>query len=125
MRQWVTNLLGSYTTLAGTGDTSVGIANSGVSHLVAGATYVLAPPVRGCYKTILITDASSLATVVRASTNASTGIKFGNDGATLITFPVTTLDRSVQMVGINSTRWSVINVHPYTTAANTPSLGTT
>ena len=100
------------------------IPNYGLTVLDTSGEYVLDAPTEGVHKRLGIITGTSITTViVRASTG--TGVKFNTDGATQITFTAaTTIDRWVELIGINSTRWAVVNVHPHTTDAATPSVAT-
>ena len=102
----------------------VNLPNYGLTVLDTSGEYVLDAPVEGVVKRLIVTSGTSInQIIVRASTGVA--VKFNNDGATQIAFTAaTTIDRSVELIGINSTRWAVVNVHPYTTDAATPSVAT-
>ncbi len=112
------------TAISGSTGGIINLPNYGVTVLDTSGEYVLDAPVAGVVKRLLVTSATSInQIIVRASTG--TAVKFNNDGATQIAFTAaTTIDRSVELIGINSTRWAVVNVHPYTTDAATPSVAT-
>lgn len=111
------------TTLAPASSKYATIPNYGVTYLTSGNDYVLDAPGEGVLKRIICVSSSSLATVIRGSTGVT--VTFNNNGATQIAFTASsTVDRSVELLGVNSTRWTVLNVHPYTTDSLSPSVAT-
>ncbi len=106
-----------------TGGASVGMPNNGVSIVAATSseTYVLAPPVAGCRKTIICTSSSTtIIPAVKLSTNAAQTITITQLGgnapaATMFRFAATRSTASVavvELVGMNSTSWAITNVQP-------------
>lgn len=94
------------------------IPNYGVTLLTTdlGTDFVLAPPVAGCRKTLIMNQATT-GVFVRANVAGSTGIIFGSTGPTVFEFDAAG-DKSVELVGINSTQWHVLSIRPATTAIN-------
>jgi hypothetical protein len=87
------------------------IPNYGVTDVStwAAGEYVLDAPEEGVEKTILSVSGTSVARVIRSAT--SSGVKFAN-GLTSLVFGQTTVDVSITMVGVNSTRWCVTSASP-------------
>lgn len=97
--------------------TSLVIPNYGVTDVSAttAVEYTLAPPEAGIMKTIISLSSGSTARVVRGSTAAT--VKFNNQGGTQITFNAT-VDSCVRLLGVNSTRWTVLSSYPPGLAVN-------
>src|SRR5680860_218018 len=76
----------------------VGISNYGVTELpsTAAVDYVMDAPSEGISKTLYSVTTTSAAVVVRGSTGTS--VKFGNQGATQLTF-ASTAQMAVELVG--------------------------
>jgi hypothetical protein len=116
-----------------TGAAVINIPNWGVSVMgeTSADTYVLAPPVAGCRKTLVFTNTSStIANVVRLSTTAGAGtvsIAYGSTiqytyikkAATASTIQATV----VELTGINSTSWLMTNAWPCSTAPTIANWG--
>jgi hypothetical protein len=92
------------------------IPNYGITVLTTdlGTDFVLAPPVAGCRKTLVMNQATT-GVLVRANVAGSTGIIFGSTGPTVIEFDAAG-DKSVDLVGINTTQWHITSVRPVSTA---------
>lgn len=115
--------------LGTTGGAVVGIPNWGVSVITAttAEVYVLAPPVAGCDKTIVFNTYSTTALpVVKLSTNAgqsvsimgvSTNITVLKSAAT----KSTVFASVVQLKGLSSTQWLLVNAFPSLGALTTGS----
>jgi hypothetical protein len=87
------------------------IPNYGITDMstFAAGEYVLDAPEEGVVKTLISVSGTSVARVVRSAT--SDGVKFAN-GLTSIVFGQTTVDVSITMVGVNSTRWCITSASP-------------
>jgi hypothetical protein len=91
----------------------------------AASTYLMAPPTEGCMKTILSSNPSSAAAAARviklSSGNTVTvgyvGPTTGASGNTHLSFGASTADFCVTLMGVNSTHWAIVSVHPVTTAS--------
>lgn len=94
------------------------IPNYGVTVLTTdlGTDFVLAPPVEGCRKTLIMNQATT-GVLVRCNVAGSTGVIFGSTGPTVIEFDAAG-DKSVELLGINSTQWHIISIRPVSTAIN-------
>jgi hypothetical protein len=92
------------------------IPNYGITVLTTdlGTDFVLAPPVAGCRKTLIMNQGTT-GVLVRANVAGSTGIIFGSTGPTVIEFDAAG-DKSVDLVGINTTQWHITGVRPVSTA---------
>lgn len=92
--------------LTGLSSGKITLSNYGVSNLASTAAteYVLDPPVEGIRKTLYSVTTTSAAVVVRGSTGTS--VKFGNQGATQLTFAATHA-MVVELLGLNSTQWLI------------------
>jgi hypothetical protein len=85
----------------------------------------MAPPTEGCMKTILSSNPSSAAAAARviklSSGNTVTvgyvGPTTGASGNTHLSFGASTADFCVTLMGVNSTHWAIVSVHPVTTAS--------
>ncbi len=104
--------------------TKIAIPNYGATNLStwAAGDYVLDAPEEGVRKLLFSVSSSSVARVIRCATDAS--VKIGTGGATQITAGASTLAWAVELLGVNSTQWAILNVSPYTTVAASPSIGT-
>lgn len=84
------------------------------------STYLMAPPTQGCMKTIVShTSAPVGARVIAFSTQgaktvtvAFPGATTGASGNTAIKFDASTLDTCITLMGLNSTHWMIVSVHP-------------
>jgi hypothetical protein len=87
------------------------IPNYGITDMStwAAGEYVLDAPEEGVRKTIISVSGTSVARVVRSATDSS--VKFAN-GLTSLVFGQTTVDVSISMVGVNSTRWCITSASP-------------
>lgn len=101
--------------------TALVIPNYGVTDLTtsAAADYVLAPPEKGVTKTLICTSSTSVARVVRGSTAAT--VTFTLAGATQIGFN-STVDAVVRLLGISSTRWTIVSAYPPSAAVNSTGI---
>lgn len=108
VKKLVTPLVSASSTLAV-------IPNYGITDIstYAAGDYVMDAPVEGVDKTIVWASSSSAAVVVRMSTGTS--VKVGHTAATQITFGLTTCDCAARLVGLNSTRWALVNMTISTT----------
>jgi hypothetical protein len=99
------------------------IPNYGVTDMStwAAGEYVLDAPEEGVVKTIISVSGTSVARVVRSATDS--GVKFAN-GLTSLVFGQTTIDVSITMVGVNSTRWCITSANPVTSSGAGISLST-
>lgn len=95
------------------------IPNYGTSLLTTGpgTDYVLAPPAEGVIKTLLMNQATT-GVLVRACPAGTTGITFNATGGDAVIEFDATGNKSVGLVGLNSTAWAVLYRHPATTAIN-------
>ena len=107
-----------------TGVAAINIPAAGYSILDRAANYVLGRPAAGVMKRLVCVSSASGATTVVGSTAAALDVTFDNNARVVLTFPVSSVDQAVELLGINSTRWMITNVHPHTTDSLTPSLGT-
>lgn len=104
--------------------TVIAIPNYGATDLSAYAAgdYVLDAPAPGVVKTLFSYTSTAAAKVVRASTG--TNVTIGNQGFTQITFGSTSA-QCVQLLGVNSTQWAVLNGYPTTVStAASPAIAT-
>ena len=110
------------TELTGRSSGKITLPNYGVSNVsgITAAEMVLAAPVTGIRKTLVATNASSAAMVVRASTG--TTVKF-NASATQITFNASTLGQCVELIGVNSTQWAITSIYPAASTGAGPTIG--
>jgi hypothetical protein len=91
----------------------------------AASTYFMGPPAEGVMKTILSSNPSSAAAAARmiklSSGNTVTvgyvGPTTGSGGNTHLSFGASTADICVTLMGVNSTHWAIVSVHPVTTAS--------
>ncbi len=89
------------------------------------STYVMAPPAEGVMKTILSSNPSSAACAARviklSSGNTVTvgyvGPTTGTGGNTHLSFGASTADICLTLMGVNSTHWSIVSIHPVTTTS--------
>jgi hypothetical protein len=118
-----------------TGTTGAGTApsmpNYGISVLSATSSevYVLQAPVQGVRKTICFAGNSTANNaVVRLSTATGT-VSFFNGATTGLTIMTCAAARStascqvVEMVGMNTTSWMILNVFPCTTTPTAANMG--
>lgn len=105
----------TFATVNGASSTAIRIPNYGYTDLstYAAGDYVLDAPSEGVHKTLVWASSSSAAVVVRGSTG--TTVKMGHSAATQITFGLTTTDCAAELLGLNSTRWAVVNMTISTT----------
>lgn len=110
------------------GSSVVSIPNYGVSVLTGttAKTYVLDAPVEGVRKTIFVGATVSTATVVRGATASGQTVTFNSTGGnTILTFAAT-VDKCIELMGISSTEWRIINSYPPRLAVNSTGIaGTT
>jgi hypothetical protein len=125
MAYFKTRMQGEPRTVNGTTGAATGfMPNSGISVIGNTTTevFVLAPPVTGCRKTIIITSlTTTVAPVVRLSTSGG-GISFVADttGKNLMTVAgtrSTVAATVIELIGINSTSWVVAGVCPGSSTA--------
>jgi hypothetical protein len=96
------------------------ISNYGVTVLTTdlGTDFVLAPPVAGAVKELVMTQATT-GVLVRANVAGGSGVTFGSTGATVIEFDAAG-DKYVRLLGLSATAWhvagSAIGVAPVSTA---------
>jgi hypothetical protein len=85
------------------------ISNYGMTVLTTdlGTDFVLAPPVAGCVKEVVMNQATT-GVLLRANVAGVTAVKFGSTGATVIEFDAAG-DKYVRLVGLNTTAWHVAN----------------
>ena len=81
----------------------------------------MAPPEEGVRKSISVLGitTTTVTVVVRGSTAAD--VTFTKAGATQLTFAAT-VDMSVDLVGISSTRWQVTGAYPPEAAVNSTGI---
>jgi hypothetical protein len=96
------------------------IANYGLTVITTdlGTDFVIAPPVQGCVKELVMSQATT-GVLVRANIAGVTAVKFGSTGATVIEFDAAG-DKYVRLIGLNTTAWhmtgSQIGIAPVSTA---------
>jgi hypothetical protein len=101
------------------------IPNYGVTHLAMDGTtvnevYILDAPVEGVRKTIHVsgTTVSSAKTLtIRANATSAGAVSFGPVFADALSYGVSSAanqDGSVELVGINSTRWAIVSARATT-----------
>ena len=109
-----------------TGGAVTSISNYGNTLINASSAevFVLDPPVAGVFKRLMMTTTSTAATpIIRGSTGVT--VKFNNAGATQLTFTAASSDdATIQLVGVNSTRWSIVGMYPVPTTAAGVTAGT-
>ena len=83
-----------------------------------GTEFIMAAPEEGVRKSISVLGitTTTVTVVVRGSTAAD--VTFTKAGATQLTFAAT-VDMAVDLMGVSSTRWQVMNVYPDNLAENT------
>jgi hypothetical protein len=98
-------------TVIGVSSVVVQIPNYGVTDVStwAAGDYVMDAPEEGVEKTIVSVTGTSAARIIRSATDSS--VKFAN-GLTSLVFGASTVDMSITMVGVNSTRWCVTSASP-------------
>jgi hypothetical protein len=99
------------------------VPNYGVTDVStwAAGEYILDAPEEGVEKTIISVSGTSVARIIRTATDAS--VKLAN-GLTSLVFGQTTVDVSITMVGVNSTRWCITSAAPVTSSGAGISLST-
>ena len=104
----------AYSTFAGL------IPNYGATYLVFDGTtvneaYVLQAPTEGVSKTIHVTGttvSSAKTLTVRANDSSAGAVSFGQTFSDLLSWNVSSsanADGAIELVGINSTRWSIVS----------------
>ena len=98
------------------------VPNYGVSvfYGTTAGTWVLDPPAPGVFKTLLVGATVSTATVIKGSSDGAATVTFNSSAAgskTQLTFEAT-VDKCVQMVGLNSTEWRIVSMRPTNLAVN-------
>jgi hypothetical protein len=93
------------------------------------STYYMAPPTQGCMKTIVSHSSAPAARVIKLSTNKTVTILYpgattGASGNTHIAVAASTLDTCLTLMGLNSTHWLVVSVHPALNSTGTAILST-
>jgi hypothetical protein len=118
-----------------TGTTGAGTApsmpNYGISVLSATSSevYVLQAPVQGVRKTICFAGNSTANNAVVRLSTATGVVSFFNGATTGLTIMTCAAARStascqvVEMVGMNSTSWMILNVFPCTTTPTAANMG--
>jgi hypothetical protein len=118
-----------------TGSTGAGAApslpNYGVSVISATSSevFVLQTPVAGCRKTLCFAGNSTANNAVVRLSTATGVVSFFNGtstGQTIITCAAARSTAScqvVEMIGVNSTSWMILNVFPCTTTPTAANLG--
>jgi hypothetical protein len=118
-----------------TGSTGAGAApslpNHGVSVISATSSevFVLQPPIAGVRKTLCFAGNSTANNAVVRLSTATGVISFFNGtstGQTIITCAAARSTAScqvVEMIGVNSTSWMILNVFPCTTTPTAANLG--
>lgn len=116
LKEGMTDLRQSVTRASSTVAT---ISNHGVTLLTTapGTDYVLAPPAEGVRKTLLMNQATT-GVFVRACPAGTTGITFNATGADAVIEFDAAGNKSIGLLGLNSTAWQVLWRHPATTAIN-------
>lgn len=112
------------------GDFSV-IPSYGVTDISTwgASTYLMAPPTQGCMKTFVSHSSAPAARVVKLSTGNTVTVLFpqpttGASGNTHISFAASTLDTCLTLMGLNSTHWVLVSVHPALNSTGTSILST-
>jgi hypothetical protein len=93
------------------------------------STYFMAAPTSGCIKTFVSHSSAPAARVVKFSTGNTVsvlypGVTTGASGNTHIAFAASTLDTCITLMGLNSTHWLVVSVHPALNSTGTAILST-
>jgi hypothetical protein len=94
------------------------------------STYFMAPPTAGCMKTFVSHSSAPAARVVKLSTGNTVTILYpggattGASGNTHISFAASTLDTCLTIMGLNSTHWMLVSVHPALNSTGTSILST-
>jgi hypothetical protein len=94
------------------------------------STYFMAPPTQGCVKTIVShTSAPTGARVIKLSTGNTVTLLYpspttGASGNTHIKVDASTLDTCLTLLGLNSTHWMLVSVHPALNSTGTSILST-
>lgn len=93
------------------------------------STYYMAPPTPGCMKTFVSHSSAPSARVVKLSTNKTVTILYpgattGASGNTHLAFAASTIDTCLTLMGLNSTHWVVVSVHPALNSTGTAILST-
>jgi hypothetical protein len=103
-----------------TGTAVVHVPNYGVTYITnsSAESYVLAAPEEGIRKTFLFSAAASSVTVIRGNTSGAQTVSFNTTGGNTILTAGSTVDRCIELIGINTTQWFITNVRPGNLAIN-------
>jgi hypothetical protein len=107
-----------------TGTAVVHVPNYGVTYITnsSAESYVLDAPEEGSEKTFLISAAASTVTVIRGNTAGAQTVSFNTTGGNTILTAGSTVDRCIQLVGINATQWFITNTRPGNLAINSTGI---
>jgi hypothetical protein len=103
-----------------TGTAVVHVPNYGVTYITnsTAESYVLDAPEEGIEKTFLFSAAASSAVVIRGNTAGAQTVSFNTTGGNTIITVAGTMDRCIELVGINATQWFIKHTRPSTITAN-------
>lgn len=105
-----------------TGGTIQHITNYGMTYITnsTAEVYVLDAPAEGVSKIIMLSAGASSAAVIRANTVGAQTVSFNTTGGNTILTVAGTIDRCIELIGINSTQWFIRHTRPSTiTVAST------
>ena len=131
VREFVGPTPGSTVVTANLGDPNT-IPSYGVTDISTwgASTYYMAAPTSGCIKTFVSHSSAPSARVVKLSTGNTVTVLYpggattGASGNTHISFAASTLDTCLTLMGLNSTHWMVVSVHPALNSTGTSIVST-
>jgi hypothetical protein len=99
-----------------TGAGVVHVTNYGVTYITnsSAESYVLDAPEEGVRKMLLLSAGASSAAVIRGNTSGAQSVSFNTTGGNTIMTVAGTIDRCIELIGINATQWFITNVRPST-----------
>jgi len=101
--------------------TLIAIPNYGATDMSTwtAGDYVLDSPEPGVHKLLFACSSVNTASTIWASTGTS--VAYDRQGRTKFITPGTTANQwAIELLGINTTQWTIISVSPYTTTGGTP-----
>lgn len=109
---------------ATTGGAVADLTRDGVSVLSARETYTLEAPAVGARKTLVFASSTTTAgCTIRGST--ATTVTFNAAGATQIVFPAASTEyQCVELLGLSSTKWTIVSAYPVASSGPGPTFGT-
>lgn len=107
---------------ASTGAAITHLPNNGVVYITnaTAESYVLEAPTEGCELRLLFSAAAATSAVIRANTLGAQAVSFNTTGGNTILTVSGTVDRIIELTGINATQWFITHTRPSTvTVAST------